>query len=250
MSRLKTIFGSPHELNTKINRLIRQVFLVYANSFYCRVVRKSAIIIYENQRIQMRLTQNIEGYTLQLEPIVIQHREELRSAANHACIWDYMPMKAYGCFFDSWFQDLLIKHQTGTQLSYFIRKKADQRLVGGHSYYDIDFDHKRLEVGYSWLTPAVWGSRLIHESLWLLFHNAFETWGMNRIQLAADPRNKRSYNILKKLGAVEEGILRGHMIHHHGLITDTVVFSILGREWPQVKKDLGTRLHLEPKGPD
>ncbi|MDP1603315.1 MAG: GNAT family protein [Legionella sp.] len=186
----------------------------------------------------------ISGDTLELEPITIQHSEELRSVANHECIWTYMPMRAYGQFFDAWLQDTLIKHQNHTQLTYIIRKKSDQTVVGGHSYYDIDVEHKRLEVGYSWLTPAAWGSRILHESLWLLFLNAFETWQMNRIQLAADPRNKRSYNILKKIGAIEEGLLREHMIHHNGLITDTVVFSILAREWPEVKKELGSRLRL------
>lgn len=189
-------------------------------------------------------TQYIEGTTLQLESITIQHYEELRVSANYECIWTYMPMSAYGHFFDAWFQDTLIKHQKGIQLTYIIRKKSDQRVVGAHSYYDMDFIHKRLEVGFSWLTPAMWGSRLLHESLWLLFRNAFEVLGIHRIQLAADPRNKRSYNILKKIGAVEEGVLREHMIHHNGLVTDTVVFSILAREWPQVKKDLGRRLHL------
>lgn len=195
--------------------------------------------MFENTSFHLK---TINGDTLNLEPITIEHSEELRLVANHECIWAYMPMRAYGHFFDAWLEDTLIKHQNHTQLTYIIRKKSDRKVVGGHSYYDIDVKHKRLEVGYSWLTPAMWGSRVLHESLWLLFHNAFETWQMNRIQLAADPRNKRSYNILKKIGAREEGLLREHMIHHNGLITDTVVFSILAREWHDVKINLSSRL--------
>lgn len=188
--------------------------------------------------------EHLVGTALQLEPISMAHRDGLRTAANHECIWAYMPMKAYGNFFEEWFHNVLLEHQQGIQITYVIRNKADQSIVGGQSYYDIDCHHKRLEIGYSWLTPALWGSRFIHESLWLLFSNAFETWKFNRIQIAADPRNKRSYNILKKLGAVEEGILREHMLHHNGLVTDTVVFSILAREWPLVKGHLEQRLQL------
>ncbi len=76
----------------------------------------------------------------------------------------------------------------------------------------------------------------------LLFQHAFEIWSINRIQIATDPRNVKNYNTLKKLGATKEGILRQHMIHHNGRVTDTVVFSILAEEWPEVKKRLVQRL--------
>ena len=88
----------------------------------------------------------------------------------------------------------------------------------------------------------MWGKQYNHESLLLLFQNAFETWDFNRIQIATDPRNLKNYNTLKKLGATKEGILRQHMIHHNGQITDTVLFSILAEEWPEVKKELVSRL--------
>lgn len=101
-------------------------------------------------------------------------------------------------------------------------------------------------MGYGWLNPSVWGKRYNHESLLLLFQNAFEIWNINRIQIATDPRNTKNYNTLSKLGATKEGVLRQHMIHHNGQITDTVLFSILAREWPEIKKKLMMRLqHLK-----
>jgi RimJ/RimL family protein N-acetyltransferase len=81
----------------------------------------------------------------------------------------------------------------------------------------------------------------MHEALYLLLKNAFEQEDFNRIQIATDPRNKRSYNLLRKLDAVKEGLLRQHMIHHNGCITDTVLFSILAHEWPTVKNKLVSR---------
>lgn len=185
---------------------------------------------------------NLTGKTIQLELLTEHHYEPLQHAANDLRIWSYMPMKAHGQFFDDWFLDCLNKYQQGKQITYVIRRLTDQMIVGSRAYYDIDHQHKRLEVGYGWFTPAVWGSRLNHESLWLLFRQAFEEWQFNRIQIATDPNNKRSYNTLKKLGATEEGYLRQHMIHHNGLITDTVVFSILASEWPELKQNLWCRL--------
>jgi len=186
--------------------------------------------------------QKIIGKTIQLEPLAIDHREPLRIAANHECIWAYMPTKAHGDYFDSWFDDCLIKHSSGEQITYVVRRLEDNMIVGSRAYYDIDLRHKRLEVGYGWFMPATWGTRINHETLWLLFRNAFEQWQFNRVQIATDPRNKRSYNTLKKLGATEEGVLRQHMIHHNGLVTDTVMFSILVTEWPKIKETLWKRL--------
>jgi RimJ/RimL family protein N-acetyltransferase len=183
------------------------------------------------------------GKEVQLEPLMEHHYQSLRHAANDERIWRYMPMKAHDNFFDDWFNDSLMKHAKGTQITYAIRRTTDQRIVGSRAYYDIDTCHKRLEVGYGWFTPTVWGTRLNHESLWLLFRQAFEQWRFNRIQIAADPKNKRSYYTLKKLGAKEEGFLRQHMIHHNGLITDTVLFSILASEWPVLKETLWRRLN-------
>ncbi len=186
----------------------------------------------------------ILGDSIQLEAIDPSHFEGLRIAADHEDIWNYMPMKAHGKFFDEWFNECLTQHERRTQITYVIRRLSDQCIVGSRAYYDIDCQHLRLEVGNGWFTPEVWGTIFNHESLWLLFTQAFEQWQFNRVQIASDPQNKRSYNTLKKLGAKEEGFLREHMIHHNGLITNTVIFSILAREWPGIKEILRNRLEL------
>lgn len=181
------------------------------------------------------------GKQIQLEPLNKDHYESLQYAANHERIWSYMPTKAHGDFFDDWFSECLTKHANGTQITYVIRRLLDNVIVGSRAYYDIDFNHRRLEVGYGWLTPSAWGTGINHECLWLLFQNAFLNWKFNRIQIATDPRNKRNYNTLKKIGIREEGILREHMIHHNGLMTDTAVFSILAAEWPIINNTLINR---------
>lgn len=201
----------------------------------------------ENETDISNLTpQTLTGKTIQMEPLVRTHYEALREAANDSRIWVYMPNKANGEFYDSWFENCWLKQIQGTQLTYVIRCLKNNLLIGSRAYYEIDPQHKKLEVGYGWLNPSVWGKRYNHESLLLLFQNAFEIWNINRIQIATDPRNTKNYNTLSKLGATKEGVLRQHMIHHNGQITDTVLFSILAREWPEIKKKLMMRLqHLK-----
>lgn len=186
----------------------------------------------------------LSGKTLQLEPLTENHYALLQPIANDARIWRYMPSRADGDFFDNWFQDCLLKQKDHTQLTYVIRKKIDSQLIGCRAYFDIDLQHNKLEVGYGWFTPRVWGTHYNHEALLILFQNAFETWHINRVQIATDTRNTRSLNNLKKLGAIQEGILRQHMIHHNGCVTDTVLFSILSNEWPTIKTQLEQRLDL------
>jgi RimJ/RimL family protein N-acetyltransferase len=191
-----------------------------------------------------RLTTTIIiGEHIQLEPLRGEHAEPLRHIANDEKIWAYMPSKAFGIFFDGWFEECMQQHADQTKLTYVVRRLSDNLIIGSRAYYEISHQHQRLEIGYGWFTPSVWGTTYNHESLFLLFKNAFEQWKFNRIQIGTDPCNKRSYNTLKKLGAAEEGLIRQHMIHHNGLITDTVMFSILASEWPAVKTKLWTRLN-------
>lgn len=193
-------------------------------------------------KVSNLVPQILTGTTIQLEPLNLNHYESLRHPANDPRIWTYMPNKAYGAFYDDWFEDCLIKQINTKQITYVIRRLNDNELIGSRAYYEIEVQHKKLEVGYGWLNPSVWGTRYNHESLLLLFQNVFECWDFNRVQIATDPRNLKNYNTLKKLGATKEGVLRQHMIHHNGQVTDTVLFSILAEEWPEVKKKLTARL--------
>ncbi|WP_298622259.1 GNAT family protein [uncultured Legionella sp.] len=184
----------------------------------------------------------LTGKNIQLEPLDETHYDALRVVAHDERIWAYMPMSAYGTHFERWFQYTMNQHQLGSQITYTVRRSSDAMVVGCRAYYDFEIQHRRLEVGYGWFTPAVWGTRINHECLWLMFRQAIEDWRFNRIQIATDPNNKRSYNTLKKLGAKEEGILRQHMIHHNGALTDTVIFSLLADEWAVIKEALWHRL--------
>lgn len=183
----------------------------------------------------------LNGEFIQLEPVGQQHREELRSAANHEQIWHYMPQKATNEFFDLWFNECLEKMSSREQITYAVRCKKDKHVKGATAFYDLQLENKRLTLGYSWYSPETWGTGINSESKLLMLTHAFESWGINRVELGTDSRNLRSYHAIKKLGATEEGLLREHMILHGTVTTDTIVFSILSSEWPEVKRRLELR---------
>ena len=166
----------------------------------------------------------------------------MRIAANHDQIWTYMPQKATKDAFDPWFDSCLDNLSSGAQISYAVRRKRDNLILGATAYYDIQLDNKRLTLGYSWYTPEVWGSVVNPETKLLMLTQAFENWFINRIEIGTDPRNIHSWQATKKLGATQEGILRQHMILQDNVVTDTVIFSILISEWLDIKTRLNQRI--------
>jgi RimJ/RimL family protein N-acetyltransferase len=99
-----------------------------------------------------------------------------------------------------------------------------------------------VEIGSTWYTPDVWGTRVNPECKLLLLAHAFDALGMNRVSLCTDARNARSQAAIEKLGAVKEGVLRSHMVTQGGRIRDSVLYSIVIEEWPEVKARLAARL--------
>lgn len=186
----------------------------------------------------------LTGNVITLEPINLAHENQLRIAVNDERIWTYMPINA-AQHFDMWFDDCLQKMNDGSQLTYAIRYKQDNTIIGSTSYYDIQEQHKRLTLGYSWYKPNFWRTKVNPECKLLILKQAFENWDMQRIEIGTDARNTHSYHAIKKLGAKQEGILRNHMILHDGAITDTILFSIIASEWQEVKEKLQSRLQAD-----
>ena len=184
----------------------------------------------------------VTGRCVQLEPLGDQHRDALRAAADDARIWIHTLVVARGPEFDRWFDDVLAHRATGRQFPFAVRRRADQAIVGSTSYLDPELWHRRVEIGSTWYTPDVWGTRVNPECKLLLLAHAFDVLGMNRVSLCTDARNARSQAAIEKLGAVKEGVLRSHMVTQGGRIRDSVLYSIVIEEWPVVKARLAARL--------
>jgi RimJ/RimL family protein N-acetyltransferase len=193
---------------------------------------------------------NIDSHTilsspsLSLETINESHRDALYLIAQDETIWAYTPFIATGDGFHRWFDKALHKQQAGEQHAFVVRRNHDRQLVGCTRFYDIQPQHLTLSIGYTWYIPAVWGSDVNSSSKYLLLEYAFETMKVNRVQFMTDIKNVRSRAAIKKIGAKEEGLLRQHMILENGTVRDTVLFSIIKPEWPDVKLRLQAKLGM------
>jgi RimJ/RimL family protein N-acetyltransferase len=179
---------------------------------------------------------------VRLEPLAERHREKLRAAADDERIWVHTLTVARGDGFDRLFEEALAECNARKRIPFAVQRLSDGQLLGSTSYLDINPRHKRLEIGATWYHPSVWGTVVNPECKLLLLNHAFEVLGVNRVALVTDARNHRSQAAIAKLGAAREGVLRSHMITQGGRARDSVLFSIIASEWPQVQAGLMARL--------
>jgi len=183
----------------------------------------------------------LEGRFVRLEPLQPRHHADLiRLADAEPMLWTYMPLDMSQGFAPKLaaFADLNAK---GAWLTYAVRRRGDGALVGSTSYMAIAPADARVEIGASWYESGAQATAVNPECKYLLLDNAFRA-GFNRVEFKTDSRNARSRAAIKKLGAVEEGTLRGHMAMPQGYFRDSVYFSILAAEWPAVRAGLEKRL--------
>jgi N-acetyltransferase len=134
------------------------------------------------------------------------------------------------------------------RFAYVVRLASDSELgaegtvVGTSSLADVDLHNERAHLGYTGYAPAVWGTKVNPAAKLLLLQHAFEDCGFGRVKIQTGLANTRSQAAIAKLGATREGVLRRHMKLADGSWRDTVVFSILADEWPDVRKGLQQRI--------
>ncbi|WP_327636255.1 GNAT family N-acetyltransferase [Kribbella sp. NBC_00482] len=128
------------------------------------------------------------------------------------------------------------------RFAYVVRLVADGTVVGTSSLADIDVANEEIHLGYTGYAPVVWGTAVNPAAKLLLLEHAFETCGFGRVKIQTGSKNTRSQAAIAKLGATREGVLRRHKRMADGSFRDTVVFSILADEWPDVRKRLEDRI--------
>ncbi|WP_328326240.1 GNAT family N-acetyltransferase [Kribbella sp. NBC_00382] len=134
------------------------------------------------------------------------------------------------------------------RVAYVVRLAADSELgaegtvVGTSSLADVDLHNERTHLGFTGYAPAVWGTKVNPAAKLLLLQHAFEDCGFGRVKIQTGLANTRSQAAIAKLGATREGVLRRHMKLADGSWRDTVVFSILADEWPDVRNRLQERI--------
>lgn len=179
-----------------------------------------------------------EDYILENERVLLRPLKAtdlqylLPYALNESDTWYYSlkdpagedGMRAY-------IDEAVTERATGKEYPFIIYDKLTGRYAGSTRFYDIQREHKTLQLGYTWYGKDFRGTGLNKHCKFLLLQFAFETLGMARVEFRADARNERSIAAMKSIGCTVEGILRDHLTLHHGGRRDSIILSILKTEW-------------------
>ena len=194
----------------------------------------------------------LRGRFIRLEPFTPALKEPVRAALDtDDDAWSIMVNNGGGAGFDGWWDRRIANTERGEELAFAVRRLADGEVVGSSGYYAFRPEHCGVEIGSTYYRPDARSGPVNPEAKLLLLEHAFAA-GAIRVEFVTDAINARSRAALKKLGAVEEGVLRRHKITWTGRVRDTVMFSVTDQDWPAVRATLEARLetyHDAPRGP-
>jgi len=185
----------------------------------------------------------LEGRHVRLEPLALEHAAGLAEVGLDAELWKWIPTPVRTPEeMSGYVQTALDDRTMGSSLPFVLIEQASGRSIGSTRYGNIDRDHYRVEIGWTWVARQWQRTPINTEAKYLLLRHAFESLKCIRVELKTDSLNERSRAAILRVGATEEGTFRNHMITASGRIRHTVYFSILDSEWPQVKVRLEAKL--------
>jgi N-acetyltransferase len=189
------------------------------------------------------LAPRLEGELVVLEPLDPSHADGLWRAAQAPEIWRWLAhVGASREYFDEWMRVSLQAAAEGREGVFATRDRRRDALVGSSRYLNVRPADRVVEVGWTWLEPAAWGTGVNVEAKLLMLGHAFEALGCVRVELKTDARNERSRAAMEALPARFEGVLRKHMIVPDVGVRDSAYFSVIDEEWPEVRANLERRL--------
>ena len=188
----------------------------------------------------------LENDRVQLRPLEMDDVTHLLSISLHEPeTWEFSLVKADGqANLENYIQLALKAKETQKEFPFIVYDKQSEKYAGSTRFYDINFEFKTLQLGYTWYGKAFRGTGLNKHCKFLLLQFAFETLGMERVEFRADNTNERSIAAMKSIGCKVEGVLRNHMpILGSDARRDSIILSILRTEWfDAVKENLKKKL--------
>lgn len=181
----------------------------------------------------------LEGRTVRLEPLNDSHFDALITTGADPCIWTHLPFDGSdGPKLRRELGSAILQRSSGSQYPFTIIRQRDNAIIGSTRLFDIFQEHRKLEIGWTWYAPEVWGMGYNLETKLLLLRFIFDTLRANRVQLKTRDTNLRSKAAIEKIGGIYEGVLRNDRVLPDGSVRNTVVYSIIREEWPAVEKRL------------
>ena len=185
----------------------------------------------------------LERGTVRLEPLLEDHHDGIVSAATDGELWNLWftsvpaPKETAG-----YIKTALDAQRVGHQCPWVVRDTHRDEVIGSTRYHDIVPAIDRVEIGYTFYAARWQRSHVNTTSKLLLLTHASETLGCKVVGLRTDNFNFRSQRAIEGIGAKKDGVLRHHSARRDGTVRDSVLYSILATEWPDVKRHLELRL--------
>jgi RimJ/RimL family protein N-acetyltransferase len=185
----------------------------------------------------------LEGHGVRLEPLSREHEKGLAEAAQDGKLWELWFTSVPAPGETAKYIDTALQGQKdGHMLPWVVRESSSGKIVGSTRYHDIVAAADRVEIGYTWYAKRFQRSHVNTACKLLLFTHGFEALKCGVVGLRTDNFNFTSQRAIEALGARKDGVIRHHWTRRDGSVRDTVMYSVLAGEWPDVKRHLETRL--------
>ena len=181
----------------------------------------------------------IPGSKVILEPLVLEHEDELITAVKDGELWKlwYTPIPTPEKMKD-YIEEALRMGENAGALPFVVREKVSNTIIGTTRYFNVDVVNQRVNIGYTWYAESYQRTAVNTESKYLLLAHAFEKLEAIAVEFRTNWHNHKSREAIARLGAKQDGVFRNHTKLADGVYRDTVVFSIINLEWSAVKKAL------------
>lgn len=182
---------------------------------------------------------NLEGRRVRLEPLSPGHAVGLAAFSFDETLWRWTANRLCNIGdLNQYIDAALDEQRRGVSLPFATIEQSSGRVVGSTRFGNIDAENRKVEIGWTWIEPAFQRTFINTEAKLLMLTHAFEEWRCLRVEFKTDALNLKSRAAITRLGAVEEGTLRSHMICESGRVRDSVYYSIISIEWNEVKENL------------
>jgi RimJ/RimL family protein N-acetyltransferase len=185
----------------------------------------------------------LEGSHVRLEPLSESHHDALCAVGLDPELWRWIPIQVLDRDqMMNFIRRELAEQAQGTSIPFATVERSTKNVIGATRFMNIDAANKRIEIGSTWIAKPWQRTAINTEAKYLMMRYAFETLGCNRVELKTDSLNTKSRDAILRIGAKQEGTLRQHMTTWSGRLRDTVYFSVIAPEWPDVKLALEAKI--------
>jgi RimJ/RimL family protein N-acetyltransferase len=189
----------------------------------------------------------LEGHVVRLEPLGLHHVEGLSAVGLDPSLWALTTTRITSPDdMRRYIEVAMAEQAAGTALPFATVERSSGTLVGSTRFGSAAPEHRRVEIGWTWISPRWQRTGINTEAKYLMLRHAFEVMGARRVEFKTNAMNARSRAAMLRIGCTEEGTMRQHMIQPDGSSRDSVYFSVIDREWPEKKRRLEGMLRAGP----